>query len=484
MRITIIHGFFLSDSGSAVYVRELAREFRGQGHEVTLVCQEQVPESYEFIDSAYQLSEDNRELRPLFDRETAEAGNTGTNGSCRLVRPAIGGRLLTYVAGPFPGFEALPLQDAGDSEINAYIAANVSALETIHSRWPPDLVQTNHLVMQPYMARRALELLTIKKGSRPPYVVTIHGSALNFSVREDDRLAGYAREGLDGSTAISALSESSRNEIVAWAREVELDISGKSFVVPPGVDTRLFVPRTSDEDAPGDTLLFVGRLLWSKGLQYAVAALPLILEQRPETRLLIAGDGPLRETLERLIGLLDMGDLDGATRLLDESPELRATGEYGPVLPEMDTSAREAYVAAARSNVSGHVHFLGHRPHHELAPLYASADLVLSPSVFPEAFALVSVEAMAAGAIPLATYQTGLRDPLDAADGLLADPVLTSLRPGCRLTAALASVAVHLLDRFPTRNEGFRESLHELVVRKYSWRKVATRYIGFGGDRP
>jgi len=65
LRIAIVHGYYLHDSGSGVYVRELAHELVRQGHEVTLVCQERSPELYDFIDEACELRDDNLALRPL-----------------------------------------------------------------------------------------------------------------------------------------------------------------------------------------------------------------------------------------------------------------------------------------------------------------------------------------------------------------------------------------------------------------------------------
>jgi len=58
----VVHGYFLHDSGSGVYVRELARALVRLGHEVTLVCQDREPERCDFIDSAYDLDAANGAL--------------------------------------------------------------------------------------------------------------------------------------------------------------------------------------------------------------------------------------------------------------------------------------------------------------------------------------------------------------------------------------------------------------------------------------
>ena len=79
MRVAVVHGYFLQDSGSGVYVRELTRALVHLGHEVTLVCQDREPERCDFIDSLYTLDATNESLTIAY-----EALRTGT-GSCRQV---------------------------------------------------------------------------------------------------------------------------------------------------------------------------------------------------------------------------------------------------------------------------------------------------------------------------------------------------------------------------------------------------------------
>ena len=51
-------------------------------------------------------------------------------------------------------------------------------------------------------------------------------------------------------------------------------------------------------------LLFVGRLIASKGIQSVVVALPLLFDRHPNLKLLVVGHGPLREPLEALLILI------------------------------------------------------------------------------------------------------------------------------------------------------------------------------------
>lgn len=516
MLIAVVHGYFLSDSGSGIYVRELSRELVRQGHDVTLVCQEGDPERFDFIDEAYDVVPAKGapghpggprgrlesalpalELKPTFVRR--RRGLRGADGrpagSCRLVRPDLGGRLLVYVAGEFPGYEARAFQEAPDEWIAAYIRTNVAALATTFRQWPQELVLSNHAIMQPYVVRKARGVT-----GYPPYLATIHGSALNFSVKRDKRLVPYAVEGLIGAKAVVALSESSRDDIVDWAASAGLLIEDKTFEVPPGVDVELFVPRpraAALEFATGtgvggmdvdpidahadDIVLFAGRVLSTKGPQYLVAAMPWVLSRRPRAHLIVVGDGPMLAPLERLIRALDAGDIDEARRVATEEPELTGAPDYGEVVPEMTSREEVEYVAAAKGRLARRVRFTGHVDHERLARIYAAADLAVMPSVFPEAFALVSVEALAAGALPIATYQTGMCSAADRVSDKLGEKVFCELAPPVELTRGIARHVVHVLDRYPTKDAPFRQRLHDLAAGAFSWSAVARRYLEIAG---
>lgn len=58
----------------------------------------------------------------------------------------------------------------------------------------------------------------------------------------------------------------------------------------------------------GKTLLFVGRLAYEKNLLYLLDCFKLILQKRPQTKLVIIGDGPQRKEIERKIKKLKLKD--------------------------------------------------------------------------------------------------------------------------------------------------------------------------------
>lgn len=456
-------------------MRELTRELVRQGHDVTLICQERSPELYDFIDEVYGFDESNSGLVPL-----AHTRRPIYQGRCRLVRPRLR-RLLVYVQGPFPGFDddcVATFHNSSAKWIESYVLSNVDALRAAFAVWPPQAVLANHAMMQPHIVNRTL-------AGAAPYVAAVHGSELNFSVKNDPRLVPYTLDGLGSAAVVVTVSEASAQDVIAWASAEGLEIAAKTRTVTPGVDTSTFIPapdRAHAFDAlrrdvplpdelqlhPEDRIVaYAGRLLWTKGIQHAVCALPLIAVRYPTVHLLFAGEGPAQAPLERLVALLAGGDEEAARALAIAEPELQTLPEFGPVVPARLPRAGRLPVV-----------FLGHLTSAQLGRVFAAADVSLAPSVFPEAVGLVTTEALSAGALPIASYHSGLASVVDVLAEALCDPALKSLAPGGCLTQALARLTIHALDRYPTGDPAFRSQLHDLCrVRFPSWEKVAARHL-------
>jgi len=69
-----------------------------------------------------------------------------------------------------------------------------------------------------------------------------------------------------------------------------------------GVDTRRFAPDPSVKRLP--VVLFVGRMVEVKGLEFLIEAMKLVQGNRPDIELVAIGDGPLRASLESMAGRL------------------------------------------------------------------------------------------------------------------------------------------------------------------------------------
>ena len=78
----------------------------------------------------------------------------------------------------------------------------------------------------------------------------------------------------------------------------------KLFLIPNGVDPanlgipRQLVPGEKEPHSGGKTILFIGRLVPEKGVQVLLEAMPQLIQQFPEIKLLIGGTGPYTDYLE------------------------------------------------------------------------------------------------------------------------------------------------------------------------------------------
>ena len=109
-----------------------------------------------------------------------------------------------------------------------------------------------------------------------------------------------------------------------------------------------------DTVEPGDRLVvFVGKLIASKGVELLLAAFPLVLAREPRARLVVVGFGAFREGLERLAAQLAAGDLAAAaqTRAEDgrELPQLAAFFERLADPRRLPRRGRRAWASGSRS---------------------------------------------------------------------------------------------------------------------------------------
>ena len=143
----------------------------------------------------------------------------------------------------------------------------------------------------------------------------------------------------------------------------------KMYVVYNGVDVQRFDARVNTRSsrrqyavgADDPFVLFAGRMTWQKGPDLLVEALPGLLTHHPRAKFVFAGDGDLRDGLER---------------------------------------------RCASLGVSSATRFVGHRKGHDLISLFKSSDLVCVPSR-NEPFGIVILEAWSARKPVVATRNGG-----------------------------------------------------------------------------
>jgi glycogen(starch) synthase len=199
-------------------------------------------------------------------------------------------------------------------------------------------------------------------------------------------------------------------------------------VVPNGVDMRRWQPDERTAAAArgryagtGPLIGYAGRLVYEKGVQDIIRALPDLRARYPGLRLVVAGDGPHRAALQE---------------------EVRRTG-----VPEA-------------VSFTG---FLGD----ELLPVIASTDAMIVPSIY-EPFGMVALEAAAAG-VPVAAATTGgLKE--------IVEPGRTGMTFTPGDPQSLAAAASRLLGNADDARRMARTARH-MVANRYSWNTVAHRSV-------
>ena len=145
----------------------------------------------------------------------------------------------------------------------------------------------------------------------------------------------------------------------------------------------------------------------------------MVHSELPGARLLLAGFGAYRDTLEELWAVFCAGELDRAREIADLGWQLEG-GERAPlrILSEFLREPPVEWVEAAAS-AQPTVSFPGRLEHSEVAEVLAASDAMVVPSTFPEAFGMVAAEAAAAGALPVCADHSGLAEVAAALDAEL-----------------------------------------------------------------
>ncbi|HEX7464799.1 MAG TPA: glycosyltransferase [Actinomycetota bacterium] len=502
MRVLLWHGWLLEGSGSNVSTARLAKTLASAGHDVLLLCQETHPERYGWISACGTVGADGLRL----PREIEAA--TGP-GRCVLLRPEIGTLLPVFVPDEYEGFRVKRFVELTDQELDRYLERNVEAFRVGLEWHRSDAVIAGHAIPGAVVARRA--------AGPGAYVVQIHGSDLEYAVSVQERYRELAREGLLGARAVTGGTK----DVLARCEELVPGVRRLSHVVPPGVDTERFRPmvrrqalldtaslldrvpeisrgrsslvdeevkralvirnatrlddlaRTYNQQAPdaeaatrlrelaafeGPIVGYFGKLIPQKGVHLLLAAVRASAH-RPLT--LVVGFGLQREWLTALAMALREPDAAAVAWLTDAgglTPE--------PLMPKRHPP-----------DPAGTVVFTGRLDHRYAPGALAAMDVLVVPSVLPEAFGMVAAEGAAAGALPLLARHSGLAEVATTLEGVLGRPGLFSFEPG----PGAASRIVQGLDRLLSLPAGEREVLRREVAlftrREWSWNRTSRRLL-------
>ncbi len=277
------------------------------------------------------------------------------------------------------------------------------------------------LTALPVLLRERYDILHIQKPYDLPVALLVRrlvGSRVVFGCHGEDFFPGDRWLGRKADVAVSCSAFNAETV----ARHYGID----PLVVYNGFDAERFQPQEPDPTlrarfAPhGEGIvLYAGRLIPWKGVQYAIAA----MEELPQAVLLIAGDGHYRQTLEA---------------------QVRAAG------------------------LEGRVHFLGHVPHEELPRWLALSDVLVAPSFASETFGIALVEAQSCGVPVVASRFGGFPEVVrDGETGLLVPP---------QDPHALAQALRELLSD-PLRRREMGQAGRRWVHEHFHWSRVAERVL-------
>jgi glycosyltransferase involved in cell wall biosynthesis len=438
MRVLLFHGYMLRGTGSNIYTANLARALARMGHEVHLLCQ----------DRQVQIER------------------------VRIHNPDIHGLLPVYVKDPYEGFEVKAFPEMSEGELDRYIEANVAAVrEVAEATGGFDAALGGHLVMGPAILARA---------DIGPFAAKIHGSALEYTVKPHPRFLPYAEEGMRAANGVLVGSRHTAESLWAALPEVT-DLRQRTRLGPPGVDTEEFSPGR-DRSA---LVVFVGKLIVSKGVDLLIAAWPLIKARHPLARLQIAGYGEYEQGLRRLLAALDRGDLDDAREVARLGWGLEGGSEKPlPILSAFLADPPPGYLDAAKG-VADSIELIGRLEHDEVAALLPAAEALVMPSTFPEAFGMVAAEAAACGVLPVSAGHSGMLEVSRQLAATLppeaAELVSFSVEPG-----AVEAIAVRLnrwLELPEEQRAAAREALVATARRLWSWEGVARGVLAASAGR-
>ena len=436
MRILIFHGYMLRGTGSNIYTANLARALARLGHEVHLVCQ---------------------------DRDASLDG-------VRIHNPDIHGLLPVYVKDPYEGFEVKAFPELTGAELVRYLDANVAAVRDVaQTAGGIDAALAGHLVMGPAILARA---------GVAPFAAKIHGSALEYTVKPHPRFLPHAEEGMRAASCVLVGSRHTAESL--WAALPDVDgLREKTRLGPPGVDTDEFRPRAPEGGSAPPLVVFVGKLIVSKGVDLLIAAWPLVHAEHPEARLQIAGYGEYEQGLRRLLAALDRGDLGDAREVAKLGWGLEGgSAEPLPILSAFLADPPPGYADVAKG-MANSVEFIGRLEHDEVAELLPGTTALAMPSTFPESFGMVAAEAAACGALPISAGHSGMREVSRQLAAALPPEIgrLTSFAVREGAVEAIAERLSAWLALSEPQRAGAREALVATARRLWSWEGVALGVI-------
>jgi len=157
----------------------------------------------------------------------------------------------------------------------------------------------------------------IKRELGLPFVFHVHSTEKGRTLGNgSDVISNIEYRGGQMADLVITVSNAMKDELISLGFPAE-----KIRVVPNGVDPEKYSPGQVGNDRIGEVkqryglkdndlmVLFLGRLVWVKGVDKLIGAMPQVLQKVPNAKLVIVGLGEMREYLEKLVQNLKLQDV-------------------------------------------------------------------------------------------------------------------------------------------------------------------------------
>ncbi|MBI3242593.1 MAG: glycosyltransferase family 4 protein [Chloroflexi bacterium] len=292
--------------------------------------------------------------------------------------------------------------------VNQLISRSLSDVDVFHAHSPlPPVIKTRRPILLTVHTPMRADARSIPLRNVQALLVRLQAPV---SYRVEQQL-------LKGATRVAAVARSVASELAEYGLKPET-----VAVLGNGVDTTMFSPAEVEQTA-APYVLAAGRLGLRKGFEDLIECARIVTEQISDVRFLIAGSGPLEQSLRTQI---------------------------------------------EKAGLSGRVELLGHiADRQRMAALYRGAAVFVHPAHY-EGLPTVLLEAMACGRPVVATAVSGALDVVEPEEnGLLTPP---------KDPAALAGTVARLLAD-PALGQRLGRAARQTIEARYSWEKVGGRYL-------
>lgn len=533
--IAILHGYLLEGSGSNLWTRSIIESLCDNGKTVHLVCQENHPEIYEFISEAilYRL---NGEQETILKRKSTYSGE------CIMHKPELGKTLPVYVADKYEEFtDVRPMIELSNEELNNYLQINVKVLQRVVVENNINALLANHAVLMSVVAQQVAKQQNIHyaimpHGSAIEYAVKKDKRFFNYAesaFNDAQRIYVIGKEirsrvnnlfpsipdidpkmidlNLGVNTSLfNPVKVSNRSENISKLCSLLKDVQrgktmGQSQQLVKGLSTGIskneliklikasstYNAKLTDKNAEEKLqmidwenekiILFVGRLIANKGLHSILAAMPEILDVEPNTRLVVVGHGPQRESLEAMIWAFENGHTGLVKNIIKWGRELEDYGdkhleEFQLYFDHLENIGElDNYFDKAQKHINNdRVVFTGYLTHRELCYLFPACDVAIFPSVVAEAGPLVFLEAMASGCFPIGTYFAGMGASIDSVSYAIPPKIVDLMKLSPNASQTVRDIVTNVKSALYV-DETYKDKLRKVAIEKYDWNNISKK---------